>query len=296
MRKNQTTEIKESVKTGLALGSGAPANDNFPSLPGGEPPRTNITKGQKEYKPKPKQLTKFGETYERKPKQKRKVCVESQKNEAEGEDNKEENDFDNLIKESVQEALQDKLLKEKPVQEYHYVDDTEQYTGANNSKKRNKNKKKHNGNGFIANDFPTLPINDQPVKRPITAQPPPNATKKGKKNNKAKKVMTSGGLPEPPKEVKPISYVEAEDNPFQMRAQKAKKDKKPKNKPRMDVEFNDFPGLGGKSVDPPLPPSSTKGSILRETRDDDDDYKRSLEKKFGIVITQNKSKKNKKKR
>jgi hypothetical protein len=295
MRTNQETGIKESVKTALALGSGAPANDNFPSLPGGSPPKTNITKGrQREYKAKPKQLTKFGETYDRKPKQKRKVIVETHKDEAEGEADKDDNNFDDLIKESVQEALHDKVVNEKPAREFHYVDDTEQYTGTVNSKKRNRNKKKNKGNGFIDNDFPTLPMNEQPVKRPITAQPPPNASKKGKKNNRANKVVT--GAMETKKNDKPVSYVETEENPFQMKAQKANRVKKEKAKPRMDKMFNDFPGLGGKNSDPPLPASSTRGTILRETKDDDDEYNQSLQKKFGIVITQNKSKKNKKRR
>lgn len=92
--------IKARKRTEKDLGSAKAGPDNFPSLPGGEPPKSLITKST--YK-KPQTLTKFGETYERKPKHKKKVVqvVTS----ADNEGNKSDEDITELIKESVKEAL-----------------------------------------------------------------------------------------------------------------------------------------------------------------------------------------------
>lgn len=100
MLKIQVKIIKRRKRTEEVPGSPEKGSDNFPSLPGGEPPKSMITKSTYI---KPQTLTKFGETYETKPKHKKKV-VQIVTN-ADKNGNESDEDITELIKESVKEAL-----------------------------------------------------------------------------------------------------------------------------------------------------------------------------------------------
>lgn len=120
MLKIRQRVIKERKRTKKDLGSVETGSNNFPSLPGGEPPKSLITKST--YK-KPQPLTKYGETYERKPKNKKKVVqlVTS----ADNDGDKSDEDITELIKESVREALHkdtDRPLHTSQAQRTHQIE------------------------------------------------------------------------------------------------------------------------------------------------------------------------------
>ena len=112
--------------------------------------------------------------------------------------------------------------------------------------------------------------------------PPPPAKPQPKPQPKKKPKEDKIDFLKKPDEVKkqnekPVSYKETEENPFQMKAQKAQHKNKNKNGHPPKKVNNDFPELGGGS--------STTGSILGDTNKKDE-----LEQKYGIVINKNKKK------
>lgn len=117
-------------------------------------------------------------------------------------------------------------------------------------------------------DFPALP-----PPQPKPEQRPQTKKKEERENIKKQEVETK---PEIHHE-KPVSYKEAEENPFQMKANKSNKNKN-KNVDNKNPKIEkDFPVLGSGPITGP-----SIGSVILTERKD------ALEKEFGIKINNKK--------
>jgi len=128
----------------------------------------------------------------------------------------------------------------------------------------------------LGNDFPSLP---PPPPKP---DPKPEVKKKQENNSPNKKEQKEKKQQKEQKEQrernndKPVSFKEAEENPFQIKATKSQKTKKKESDGNKKMA-KDFPALGDGS--------STTGSILGNTEKKDE-----LEERFGIKVNKNKKK------
>ena len=184
------------------------------------------------------------------------------------ENEEDDTNFDQLIKESVKEALhqeEQRPVKTSQTQNRPLFSEPPIVAHKKNNRRKNKNKNKNgSGNNGLSNkDFPSLPLGAEKPKVVVN-----------KEKQKPKKVDKIDFLKKPKgdkKNNKPVSYVEAEENPFAIQAKRSKRNKNKNNSPKNKKIDKNFPSLGG--------PPSTKGSILGETNKKDE-----LEIKYGIVL------------
>lgn len=112
-------------------------------------------------------------------------------------------------------------------------------------------------------DFPSLP-----------PAPPKSEQKPREKKKEVKEIPKK--QEEPVVEIKhetPVSYKEAEDNPFQLKASKSSKQKNKNGESKNPKLEKDFPSLGNGSSSGPM--------IIVEKKDE-------IEERFGVKINKNK--------
>lgn len=121
-------------------------------------------------------------------------------------------------------------------------------------------------------DFPALP-----PPQPKQEQRPQTKKKEERENKKQQEVVVA--KPEV-KHEKPASYKEAEENPFQMKANRSNKNKNKNAENKNPKIEKDFPVLGGGPATGP-----SLGPVIHTERKD------ALEERFGIKINKKKGKK-----